>query len=72
MSQQPEAGVGRRVDTDHVHDLDEAEREDHGQGLRVVGHRPLHPVVVFQQVLQQAPLVGALQRHWEERATTSI
>lgn len=51
--------------TDHVHDLDQAEREDHRQGLRVVGHRPLHPVVVLQEVLQQAPLVGALQGHYE-------
>lgn len=55
-----------RTETDHVHDLDQAEREHHGQGLRVVGHRPLHPVVVLQEVLQQGPLVGALQRHYEE------
>lgn len=62
----------RPADTDHVHDLDQAEREHHGQGLRVVGHRTLHPVVVFQKVLQQAPLVRALQRHCEKYARTSI
>lgn len=49
------------ADIYHVHDLDQTEGEDNSEGVGVVGHRPLHPVVVFQEVLQQVPLVGALQ-----------
>lgn len=57
--------AGGRHATHHVHDLDQTEREDDGQRLRVVSHRPLHTVVVLQQALEQAPLVRTLQRHWK-------
>lgn len=49
------------ADTYYVHDLYQTEGEGNGEGVGVVGHRPLHPVVVLQEVLQQVPLVRTLQ-----------
>lgn len=55
------------VDTYHVHDLYQTEGEDNGERVGVIAHRPLHPVVILQEVLQQVPLVRTLQRHWRRR-----
>lgn len=57
-----EVGSGPE-DTYHVHDLYQTEGKDDGERVGVVAHRPLHPVVVFQEVLEQVPLVRTLQRH---------
>lgn len=48
----------------HIHDLHESKGELHGENLGVVGHRPLHGVVVPQQLPEQKPLVGTLQGCW--------
>lgn len=47
----------------HVHDLDQDEGELDGESLGVVGHRPLHGVVVFEQLREQEALLRALHRH---------
>lgn len=54
--------------THHIHDLQEAQGEVHGERLRVVGHRPLQRVVVLDQLLVQPPLELALQGHLGSRA----
>lgn len=48
------------ADTYHVHDLYQTEGEDDGERVGVIAHRPLHPVVVLQEVFQQVPLVRTL------------
>lgn len=54
--------------THHIHDLQKAQGEVHGERLRVVGHRPLQRVVVLDQLLVQPPLELALQGHLGSRA----
>lgn len=47
----------------HIHDLHQGEGELHSESLGVVGHRPLHGVVVLQQLPEQEPLVRTLHGH---------
>ena len=51
----------RKPDTYHIHDLYQTEGEDDSERVGVVAHRPLHPVIILQEVLQQVPLVRTLQ-----------
>jgi len=44
----------------HIHDLHQSKGELDSETLGVVGHRPLHGVVVPQQLREQKPLVRPL------------
>lgn len=41
----------KKPDTYHIHDLYQTEGEDNSERMGVVAHRPLHRVVVLQEVL---------------------
>lgn len=62
-------GISR---TYQVHDLHKAEGEVDSDGLSVVTHGPLQGDVVFHQVLQQLPLVGASFGVWKPRVEQDI